>query len=409
MRRVPVLVVTACLCLPACGAADPSTGATAAAATAIPPAADYAEPANWLCWPGRTPNACAADLTTTVIEADGRARTETFATDPAAPVDCFYVYPTVSMDPGLNATLAAAPEEQRVVLHQLARFGARCRLFAPLYRQFTLAALRAALSGHPLPGADNPAVLELGLNDVKAAWAYYLAHENHGRGVVLIGHSQGSGVLTRLIRSEIDGKPTQALLVSAILMGTNLNVPEGADVGGDFMSVPLCRRAAQTGCAIAFASFRASAPPPPNSIFGRPRPPAAGMVAACVNPAALGGGPGELKAYFGSGTELLAGNSSEPVPWAQGLTVTTPFVSVPGLLSAQCVSADGFNYLAVTVHSAPSDLRTHDIPGDIVRNGTVRSEWGLHLVDANLTIGNLLDVVAAQAAAWGATHPAPPR
>ena len=399
MRRLSVLVVALCLCLPASGVSDPAPGATT----------DYGEPGNWLCWPGRAPNACAADLTTTVVEADGRARTETFAADPAAAIDCFYVYPTVSTEPGLNATLTVAPEEQQVVLHQLARFGARCRLFAPLYRQFTLAALRAALSGHPLPGSDDAAVREVGFDDIKAAWVYYLAHENHGRGVVLIGHSQGAGVLIRLIQSEIDGQPSRALLVSAILMGANLRVPAAADVGGDFKSVPLCRRAAQTGCAIAFASFRATSPPPPNSIFGRARPPEPGMSAACVNPAALEGGPGELKAYFGSGTLLLAGNTSEPVAWAQGLAVTTPFVSVPGLLSAQCVSTDTFNYLAVTLHAGPADVRTHDIPGDIVRNGVVRAEWGLHLVDADLTIGNLLDVVAAQATAWGAQRRAAAR
>jgi hypothetical protein len=31
---------------------------------------------------------------------------------------------------------------------------------------------------------------------------------------VLIGHSQGSGVLTQLMRNEIDGKPVQSKLIS---------------------------------------------------------------------------------------------------------------------------------------------------------------------------------------------------
>ena len=39
----------------------------------------------------------------------------------------------------------------------------------------------------------------LAYNDVLDAWNYYLKNDNGGRGVVLVGHSQGSGVLTQLI------------------------------------------------------------------------------------------------------------------------------------------------------------------------------------------------------------------
>ena len=126
------------------------------------------------------------------------------------------------------------------------------------------------------------------------AWNYYLQHDNNGRGVVLIGHSQGSGVLTQLIRNEIDGKPVQAKLVSALLLGTSLPVPKGKDVGGAFQHIPLCRSATQTGCVIAYASFRSTIPPPENSRFGRVQ--GENMEAACANPAALGGGSGELHA-----------------------------------------------------------------------------------------------------------------
>jgi hypothetical protein len=170
-------------------------------------------------------------------------------------------------------------------------------------------------------------------------------------------------------------------------------------VGGDFKSIPLCRRGGQTGCAIAFSSFRAEAPPPADSLFGRPRTPSPGLVSACVNPAALAGGVGTLKPYFSAQSELVAGGAGTPMVWSKDVSVTTPFVTFPGLLTAQCASADGANYLAITIDAAPGP-RTHEIPGDVVRGGVVRKEWGLHLVDANLTIGNLLDVVAAEAGAW---------
>ena len=127
-------------------------------------------------------------------------------------------------------------EENGVVRVQLARFASQCRLFAPLYRQATLTALRAAAAGSPI-AVDRA----LGYNDVVDAWNSYLQRDNNGRGVVLIGHSQGSGVLTQLIRNEIDGKPVQSRLVSALLLGTNLPVPKGKDVGGAFQNIPLCR------------------------------------------------------------------------------------------------------------------------------------------------------------------------
>src|SRR5258708_32929511 len=114
-----------------------------------------------------------------------------------------------------------------------------------MYRQVTLTALRALIAGKPIP-ADRA----MGYNDVLASWNYYLAHDNQGRGVVLIGHSQDSLVLTQLIKSEIDGKPVQSRLVSALLLGTNLPVPKGKDVGGAFQHIPLCRSATQTGCVI---------------------------------------------------------------------------------------------------------------------------------------------------------------
>src|SRR5205085_10537842 len=100
----------------------------------------------------------------------------------------------------------------------------------------------------------------VGYNDVVDAWKYYLEHDNQGRGVALIGHSQGSSVLTQLIHNEIDGKPVQERIVSALLMGTNLPVPKGKDVGGAFQQMPLCRSASQTGCFVAYAAFRADEP-----------------------------------------------------------------------------------------------------------------------------------------------------
>jgi hypothetical protein len=390
-------VAAAALAMTAALATAPLVRAEAPAAADWPPA-DYAKPANWVCWPGATPNACDVDLGATVVKADGALAPEPFKADPKAPIDCFYVYPTVSTDPGALANLAVEPAELRVVKQQFARFAASCRLYAPVYRQVTLTALFARMTGHPMP--MTPAAMALPLADVKAAWAYYLAHENHGRGVVLIGHSQGSGVLTQLIKSEIDGQPIQKQLISAILMGTNLVVPQGADVGGDFKHIPLCHADTQTGCAIAYASFRETSPPPSDSLFGRPRTPMPGMASACVNPADLAGGEGPLHAYLPAGAESIAPGMPQPGPWVEGKIVSTPFVSVPGLLTARCVSTPEFNYLAIHINVDPASPRTHTLVGDVVVGGQVQANWGLHLIDANLAMGNLVDILRRQGQAW---------
>ena len=383
----------------------PEGAAGAAPDPALAPAADYGDPGHWLCWPGRA-DACTTDLTATVIDAAGGVSLEAFHPLADPPVDCFYVYPTVSSAPGATSELVATADERAVAATQAARLAARCRVYAPLYRQRTVAALRAVLRGHPLAGSQDPATRDLGYRDVEAAWRYYLDHENHGRGVVLIGHSQGASVLGQLLREHIDGQPDQARIVSAMLIGTRVLVPQGSDVGGDLRAMPLCRQLAQTGCVISYSSFRDRLPPPspPRApYFGYSDVP--GMSAACVNPAALGGGVGELHAYLRANPGRAEDPASEPWRWSRGVEVKSPFVSVPGMLSARCVVDGAFSYLAVKVTTQPDDLRGPDIPGDVYYGNAVRAEWGLHLVDVGLALGNLLDVIAAQSRSWVAQHP----
>lgn len=198
---------------------------------------DYTDDKSWLCRPGRKGDACVIDLTTTVIAAAGMMTRETWAADPKAPVDCFYVHPTISTDPTDNSDMTADPAELNVVAQQFARFASKCRPFAPLYRQLTLAGLRKQMSGPRF-------AFESGVqyNDVRDAWRSYMQRDNRGRGVVLVSHSQGSFILMELLRQEIDGKPAQKQLVSALILGATLEVPAGKDVGGALKAIPLCRK-----------------------------------------------------------------------------------------------------------------------------------------------------------------------
>ena len=350
---------------------------------------DYADETNWLCRPGRKGDACDVDLSTTVVAADGSLTRETFTANPKAPIDCFYVYPTVSTDTGINSDMTADPAEKNVIHQQFARFGSKCRTFAPMYRQLTLAGLRQRLSGGPI--AFDKGVW---YDDVRDAWRSYLQRDNQGRGFVLVGHSQGAYILSELLKQEIDGKPIQKQLVGAYILGATFPVAKGQDAGGLLKNIPLCRKPGQTGCVVNFSAFRSTVPPPANTLFGKADDPA--MSGSCTNPATLGEGSAPLHAYlFATGRNIAMAGAN--TTWVTGKTIDTPFVSLPGLLSSKCTANDHATYLEITVNGNPSDPRTDDIGGDLgVAPGKPIPMWGLHLIDVNLVMGNLLANVDQQ-------------
>ena len=384
------IVMLATLAVPA----QAQTPAPAPAAAQPMTPNDYSDPKTWLCKPGRKGDACDVDMTTTIVAADGTLTKETWAANPKAPIDCFYVYPTVSTDPGDNSDMTADPAETNVVAQQFARFGSKCRTFAPMYRQITLAGLRKRLTGGPISLDAGTAY-----DDVLNAWNYYLKNDNQGRGFVLVSHSQGSFILNRLIHEQIDGKPIQAKMLSAMLLGAPVLVEKGKDVGGTFTKVPLCKKPGQLGCVINFSSFRSDVPPPSNTLFGHTDDPAKSGV--CTNPVTLGEGSTPLKAYLSNSGRTITGTTPLK-PWATGKTVDTPWVSVPGLLTAKCATNEFASFLEITVHGDPADPRVDDIVGDLGTRERPLANWGLHLIDANLTIGNLLDLVDAQTKAYAA-------
>lgn len=397
MMAAPALAQTA----PVAPPAPPAPSSAPASQVFAPiPAPDYTSDAGWLCRPGRK-DACVVDQTVTVIQADGRRKIVKFKPDAELKYDCFYVYPTVSLDPTPNSDLTIGAEENAAAASQAARFTSKCRVYAPLYRQVTLTALRDILLGKAT-AADR----KLAFLDVQAAWYDYWKRSNGGRGYVLIGHDQGADILKQLVADVIEQYPDMRRnMVAAYLTGTGVAVPPGGDVGGDFKRTKLCRTIDQFNCVVSYASFRADSPPPENSRFGTVATP--GMVAACTNPAALGGGKAVSDAIFGAKGPGLG--SAPTGPWtSDGAAVTTPFVAVPGLIATECVANGAFRYLAVTVNADPRDPRTDAVAGDVVIDGTVAREWGLHLIDLPLAMGNLVGLSERQAAAWrGTPMPAP--
>ncbi|MBT3529406.1 MAG: DUF3089 domain-containing protein [Gammaproteobacteria bacterium] len=356
---------------------------------------DYSDIDNWICHPGNQIDLCDQDLSATVISPDGGLTIEPWPekTDPA--IDCFYIYPTTSLDQQSFSDMSPGRNEELITTFtQFAHFKSQCRVFAPIYRQITIQALMSNAGDL----ANNDA---LNYQDVVSSFKYYLENHNEGRGFVLVGHSQGTSLLIELIRNEIDGKPLQQQLVSAILAGNPVIVPKGKDVGGTFENIPLCRSNTQLGCAINFMTYRDSVPPEGFALFGRA--PDTDSEAACTNPANLSAAEGEsavLDAYLSNIGEIVQAVAPMPDWTNPPQDISTRFVKVPGLLSARCVNTGTYNYLEMSVNADPADARTDDIRGDLMQGSEVSAMWGLHLIDMSISQGNLVSIVASQSRAW---------
>ena len=191
-----------------------------------PPAPDYDQPAAWLAFPGT----------------DGLERSTppglTAVNEADAPADVFFIHPTTYLKSDrANAPYDSAdtPFNPPVRLAQISAFNGCCRLYAPHYRQASLKALRG-----------DPKAVDIAYDDVRRAFRWYIAHENHGRPFILASHSQGSAHAQRLLQQEILGTPLQGRLVAAYVIG--------AYVPADFarIGLPTCDAPRQTGCIAAW-------------------------------------------------------------------------------------------------------------------------------------------------------------
>lgn len=192
--------------------------------TVPPPPPDYSEGSAWLAWPGR----------------NGLERSvppgERAVEEAKAPADVFFIHPTTYLkDDRWNVPIEAPTElGAAVLLNQASAFNGCCRIYAPRYRQATLA------------GLGNDGAVDLAYGDIRRAFLYYLAHENHGRPFILASHSQGTLHLVRLLQDEIIGTPLQKRMVAAYAIGAY--VPDTLAKLG----LPICEAAQQTGCVLSW-------------------------------------------------------------------------------------------------------------------------------------------------------------
>jgi Protein of unknown function (DUF3089) len=343
-----------------------ATGLLVAMAIPAPVQAQRAAGTTWLCRPDRLPDPCSSSLSATVQPVGGGpARTERLSRVRRSPVDCFYVHPAV----GSGSTPAAERETQlrAVARWQASRFSQICRLWAPVQR--------------PL-GPDAAYA------DVRRAWRSYLRTSNGGRAIVLLSHGRGTVVLRRLLREEVDDRPTvRRRLLSALLVGGNVTVRRGRGYGGDFGHIGACRSTRQTGCVVAFSMYGDA--PPADSRFGRVPPDDRDRLQVlCTNPASLPGGSGTLRGYMRTDAPPAVIGAAA----LSGLDVpagaTRPWVSLPDHYTARCETDDGATVLRVTPR--PGALPLVPVPD---------ATWGLHQIEFNLALGSLTDLVRRQIAA----------
>jgi len=323
----------------------------------------------------------------------------------ASKFDCFYVHPTDSLAQTANTGLAVTELDIFVAGEQAAPLSQVCEVWAPSYRSQTWPSVQKGLAGDE---AVMRSTFTVAYDSVLPAWQWFVAHTG-GKPIILVGDSQGSAILIHLISAQLDHQPSVlGRLLVAILVGGNLQVPAGKTAGATFTKVPLCTASSQTGCAIAFSSYPSQ--PPPDSVFGRPgqgtslqsgQTAKAGQQVACVNPAALNGGTGDLDPY------LLTASQTTQFPIDSGrLTepVSTPWVTYPGLYSASCAQGGGATWLQVT--SLAGTSRTRPVVNDDAEGqlGGTGPAWGYHGYEYWLTLGNLLQDVAGEEAAWQSRH-----
>jgi len=165
-----------------------------------------------------------------------------------APADVFFIHPTLYFK-GKNWNGDANDEDLRkltdkyAIRHQASIFNETCKVYAPYYRQATL----AAFTDH---NGDGRRALDTAYADVRRAFLHYVKNWSSARPLVIAAHSQGTFIAQRLIAEVIEADPAlRERLVVAYLAG-------GSAARDMFTTIVPCDSAGQTNCYAAWHTRR---------------------------------------------------------------------------------------------------------------------------------------------------------
>ncbi len=345
----------------------------------IAPATAQAEDTVWICKPGQADDLCAGTIDGMTNPPPGQTPQPLGYTRPAdPPVDCFYLYPTQSPQPGPNSDLAKDPEIRRVVVQQARMFSTVCDVYAPMYRQVT---------NNGDQSSHNPSV-ETAYQSAKAGFQDFLTNYNKDRGFIMLGHSQGSAHTARLIDEIVDKDPElRKRFIGAIAPGANIPVPIGKAVGGLYDNVPACTGVGEVGCVTAFSTYKGD--PGPAAGFSRldvgywiypePRFDPASFEVMCTDPSELDGTNGNLLPLVNF--DYLTG-----VP--PGPESAAPWLSQSDYYAGECKRSGGAHWLNLT--------RIDNADPRVDLGALVASGNNYHVPEVNLTEGNLLRIAQLQ-------------
>lgn len=174
--------------------------------------------------------------------------------EPRVPFAVFFVHPTSYLDRAAwNAPLddPASADTARLYLRGMATpFNQAAEIWAPRYRQATFGAFLR----------DSPAAqqaIDAAYQDVRQAYAFFLATVPADRPIVLVGHSQGALHLLRLLREEFAAPEQKARVAAIYAIGWPISVTHDLPALG----FPACATPEQGGCILSWSSYAEPADP----------------------------------------------------------------------------------------------------------------------------------------------------
>ena len=193
-----------------------------------PPRPNYENPDHWAALP------CCEDL------ADRVPNNATDLQDSAA-ADVFFVHPTTFLSPDawnqpLDDETANSLTDEMVMRGQASAFNGCCRVYAPRYRQATLAAFFT-------DSDSGPQALALAYQDVATAFQFFITRYNADRPFLIAAHSQGAHHVDKLLAEKIVGTELAKRMVAAYPIGFEIDGSNG---------LPVCEAPTQTGCQVSW-------------------------------------------------------------------------------------------------------------------------------------------------------------